>query len=71
MRNINQNQKINNLDHMIDPTFRNVNKLFILPIKNGDDDTTRNYFDKYYIPLVESKDFNPLIDNKPFLDQPT
>ena len=56
---------------MIDPTFRNVNNLFILPIKNGDDDTTRNYFDKYYMPLVESKDFNPLIDNKPFLDQPT
>ena len=56
---------------MIDPTFRNVNKLLVLLIKNGDDDTTRNNFYKYYMPLVESKDFNPLIVNKPFFDQPT
>ena len=38
--------------------------------KNGDDDPTRNYFDEYYMPLVEIKDFNTLIDNKPMFDQP-
>ena len=38
--------------------------------KNGDDDPTRNYFDEYYMPLVEIKDFNALIDNKPMFDQP-
>ena len=27
-------------------------------------------FDKYYMPLIEIKDFNALIDNKPFFDQP-
>ena len=27
-------------------------------------------FVKYYVPLVEIKDFNVLIDNKPFFDQP-
>ena len=31
---------------------------------------TRNSFDEYYMPLVEIKDFNALINNKPFFDQP-
>ena len=31
---------------------------------------TRNSFDKYYMPLVEIKDFNALFDNKPFFNQP-
>ena len=53
---------------MIDPTFRNINTLFVLLFKNGDNDPTRNYFDKYYMPLIESKYFNALIDNKPFFD---
>ena len=30
----------------------------------------KDYFDQYYIPLVEIKDFNALIDNKTFFDQP-
>ena len=38
--------------------------------KNGDDDSTRNFFDKYYMPLVQIKDFNALIDNKALFDQP-
>ena len=54
---------------MIDPTFRNINRLFFLLLKNGDNDPTRNYFDKYYKPLVEIKDFNALLDNKSFFDQ--
>ena len=28
------------------------------------------HFDVYYMSLVEIKDFNALIDNKPFLDHP-
>ena len=30
----------------------------------------RDSFDKYYMPFVEIKDFNALIDNKLFFDQP-
>ena len=30
----------------------------------------RNSFDKYYMPLVEVKDFSALINHKPFFDQP-
>ena len=33
-------------------------------------DPTRDSFHEYYIPLVKIKDFNALVDNKPFLDQP-
>ena len=62
--------KNNNLDYLIDPTFRNINRLFVLSFKNGDNGPTRKSFDKYFMPLVEIKDFNTLIDNKPFFDQP-
>ena len=62
--------KSNNLDYLIDLTFRNSNRLFALSFKNGDDDPKRNYFDEYYVPLVEIKDLNALIDKKPFFDQP-
>ena len=62
--------KTANLDYLIYPTFRNINKLFVLTFKNGDNDSTRYSFEKYYIPLVEIKDFYTLIDNKPFFDQP-
>ena len=41
--------KNNNLNYMIDPTFRNINRFFVLSLKNGDNGSTRNYFDKYYM----------------------
>ena len=28
------------------------------------------FFDEYYLPLIKMKDFNALIDSKPFFDQP-
>ena len=62
--------KNNNFDYLIDPTFTNIIKLFVLSFKNGNNDLTRNYFGKYYMPLVEIKDFKALLDNKPFFNQP-
>ena len=59
--------KSNSLEYTVDPTFRNINRLFVLSIKNDNDDPTRNSYDVYYMPLVEIKDFNELVDNKPFL----
>ena len=44
--------------------------MFVLSFKNSTDDPTRNSFDKYSMPLVEIKDFNTLIDNKSFFNQP-
>ena len=37
-------------------------------IQKCDDDLTRDSFDKYYMSLVEIKDFNTLIDKKHFFD---
>ena len=61
-------RKGNKLGYMIDPTFTKINRLFVLSFRNGDDYSIRNYFDEYYMPLVKIKDFNALIDNKPFSD---
>ena len=55
---------------MTDPIFRNINTLFVLSFKKGGTGLKRNYFDEYYMPLVEIKDFKILIDNKLFFDQP-
>ena len=50
---------------MIDPTFTKVNRLFILTFENEDDRTSF-----YYVPKVEIKDFNVLIDGKPLFEIP-
>ena len=36
--------KSNNLDYLVDPTFRNINRLFVLSFKNGNNDPTRDSF---------------------------
>ena len=55
---------------MIDQTFYNINRLPVISFKNSDDNPARNSFDGDYMPLVEIKDFNALIGNKPFFHQP-
>ena len=59
--------KVNHLNHLIDPTFTKVNKLFVLSFENEED---RISFSKYYVPIVERKDFNVIIDGKRFADVP-
>ena len=39
--------KNNNLDYMIDLTFTNINRLFVLSFKNGGNDSASNSFIKY------------------------
>ena len=55
--------KNNNLNYLIDPTFTNVNRVFVLNFEN---EYNRTSFSKHYVPKVEIKDFNVLIDGKPF-----
>ena len=57
----------NNLNYLIDPTFTNVNRIFVLSFENEND---RVSFSKYYVPKIEIKDFNVLIDGKPFFEIP-
>ena len=57
----------NNLNYLIDPTFKNVNRIFVLSFENGED---RTYYYKYCILNVEIKDYNVLIDGKAFFELP-
>ena len=56
-----------NLNHLVEPSFQGVNRLFVLAFEN-DDDRTSN--DQYYLPTVEIKDYNIVINGENFFDQP-
>ena len=60
----------NNLNYLIDPTFRNVNRLFALPFTRTNAGANRDSFSDYYVPNVEIKHFNVLTDEKSFFDLP-
>ena len=57
----------NNLNILIDPTFTNANRLFVLAYQNADD---RKSFSQFYLPKVLVKDFNVTIDKLAFFDLP-
>ena len=57
----------NNLNILIDPTFTNVNRLFVLAYQNADD---RQSFSQFYTPRVMIKDFNVIIDKLAFFQLP-
>ena len=62
------NQAVNNnLNYLIDPAFTKVHRLFVLAYENKDD---RHLYSKYYTPTVELKNYNVLIDRKPFFELP-
>ena len=59
--------KTNHLNHLINPTFIKVNRLFVLSFENEE---SRTSFSKSYVPKVEIKHFNVLIDGKSLFDVP-
>ena len=60
----------NNLNYLIDPSFMNVNRLFVLSFSRNNSTDNRDSFSDYYAPNIEIKDFNALIDGKSFFDLP-
>ena len=56
-----------NLNLLIEPIFQRVNRLFVLAFE---DDAQRTSNRSYYIPNVEIKDYNIMIDGKTIFDQP-
>ena len=57
----------NNLNYLIDPTFTNANRFFVLSFSRNNNTNNRDSFSHYFVPNVEIKDFNVLIDGKVFL----
>ena len=59
-----QNPKLN---HLAEPSLQRVSRLFVLAFEN---DAQRTSNKRYYLPNVEIKDYNVMIDGKTFFDQP-
>ena len=60
----------NNLNYLIDPTFMNGNRLFVLSFSRNNNTDNRYSFSNYCAPKVKINDFNVLIDGKSFFDFP-
>ena len=56
-----------NLNHLVEPSFQGINRLFVLAFEN---DNNRTSDDRYYFPTVEIKDYNIVINGENFFDQP-
>ena len=60
----------NNLNYLINPTFTNVNRLFVLSFRRNNNTASRYSYSNYYEPKVEIIYINVLIDEKSFFDLP-
>ena len=65
----------NNLNYLIDSTLTSVNRLFVLSFARIEEENNvnkdyRDSFSHYYVPNVETKKFNVLIDGKSLFDLP-
>ena len=56
-----------NLNYLIEPSLQGVNRLFILAFEN---DTQRTSHSGYYLPNIEIKNYNIVINGENFFDQP-
>ena len=52
---------------MIEPSFQGVNRLFVLAFEN---ETQRTPHSSYYLPNIELKDCNIMINGENFFDRP-
>ena len=55
------------LDYLIDPNLQGVNKLVVLSFENN---AHRILHTRYFLPTLEMKDYNVMIDRRKFFDQP-
>ena len=56
-----------NLNHLAESSFQGVNRLFVLAFENDNDRTSD---EQYYLPTVEIKDYNIVINGENFFDHP-
>ena len=56
-----------NLNHLVEPSFQGVKRLFVLAFEN---DAQRTSHSDYYLPNVEVKNYNIMINGENFFDQP-
>ena len=56
-----------NINHLVEPIFQGVNRLFVLAFEN---DAQRTLHSSYYLPNNEIKGYNIMINGENFFDQP-
>ena len=56
-----------NLNFLVEPSFQGTNRFFVLAFEN---DAQRLSYSGYYLPNVEIKDYNIMINGENFFDQP-
>ena len=56
-----------NLNHLVEPSFQGINRFFVLAFEN---DTQRTSHSNYYLPNVEIKDYNIMINGENVFGQP-
>ena len=52
----------------LDPSFQGVNKFFVMAYNRANDQPTRNGKQKYYLPRIDLKKYNVIIDGRNFYD---
>ena len=55
------------MNHLVDPSFERMNRLFVLSFENEND---KRSCSNCYLPRVEEKDYNIIINGKTFFDLP-
>ena len=60
----------NNVNYLIDPTFTNINRFFVLSFARTNAGDNRDSFSDYYLPNIQVKDFNVFIGGKSLFDLP-
>ena len=54
----------------LDPSFQSVNRLFVIAYNRANGQPTRNGRRKYYLPRIDLKKYNIIIDGRNFYDNP-
>ena len=67
-----ENANANNHKYInLDPSFQRVNRLFVMAYSRADNNQpTENGQRKYYLPRIDLKEYNDIIDGRNFYDNP-
>ena len=67
-KEINENADANVFNYInLDPSFQGVNRLFVIAYNRANDQPTRNGQQKYYLPRIDLKKYNVIIDGRNFM----
>ena len=70
-KGVTENADANNFKYIsLDPSFQDVNRLFVMAYNSANDQPTRNGQQKYYSPRIDLEKHNVIIDGRNFYDNP-